>query len=298
MLLSSPSHPIMSVHHLATLFLGRLKNEALDVIKVLGDPVTKHQLALLRNTLDSARFACEEAWSEVGRSDRASYQTDADHALEEASDVYNSTVRLLAHRAANPAAGDQPRPSPPPSAKPPPAPPPSTPPCWLCAAPHAIESCPTFLGMSLPERSATVARVGVCWRCLQLTIPRHRSIACPSSVGCDVCAKAHHVLVHGAPTAFPAAEQQAEKQVSNTTPPVIISVILEELPHNPSSVTITELIEDREPQPYRQAAPQRVDRAERTVPQSSVAPGARAARILAVHAKVGLLALTAPPQHE
>ena len=166
----------MSVHHLATRFLARLKDEALDVIRVLGKPVTEHQLALQQNTLDSAFWACEEAWIEVGRSDRAAYQADADQALEEAADVYQSTVRLLAHRAGNPAAGDQPRPSPSPSAQSPPAPPPLTPPCWLCAAPHTLESCPTFLGMSLPKRSATVARVGVCWRCLQLTIPRHRGM--------------------------------------------------------------------------------------------------------------------------
>ena len=166
----------MSVHHLATRFLARLKDEALDVIRVLGKPVTEHQLALQQNTLDSAFWACEEAWIEVGRSDRAAYQADADQALEEAADVYQSTVRLLAHRAGNPAAGDQPRPSPSPSAQSPPASPPLTPPCWLCAAPHTIESCPTFLGMSLPKRSATVARVGVCWRCLQLTIPRHRGM--------------------------------------------------------------------------------------------------------------------------
>ena len=199
---------------------------------------------LQRTTLDSAFWACEEAWVEVARSDRAAYQADAEQALEEAADVYHSTVQLLDHRAANQAAGDKPGPS-----QSPPAPPSSTPPCWLCAAPHPIESCPTFLGMTLPERSAMIAKAGVCWRCLQLTAPRHRSLNCPSTLGCSVCSKAHHVLVHGAPTAFPAAEKQAERQLSATTPPVIISVVLEELPDNLSSVTITELIEDREPQP-------------------------------------------------
>ena len=154
---------------------------------------------------------------------------------------------------------------------------------------------PGVPGMTLPERSAMIAKAGVCWRFLQMTAPRHRSLNCPSTLGCSVCSKAHHVLVHGAPTAFPAAEQQAERQVSDNTPPVIVSVILEELPDNLSSVVITELIEDRDPQTYRWAVP---DRAEQTVPQPPGAPETRAARLLAARAKAGLLALPAPPKAE
>ena len=279
----------MSITRLATRFLDRLRKEAMDIVAALSDAVSQEDLEALHTRLEIRFGVCREAWEEVGESDRPAYKIDANQALEEAHEIYANVFRLLNHREANPAVDDQVSSAEPAASSTP------TPPCWLCAAPHSIESCPTFLEMTLPERAAIVAKAGVCWRCLQLTAPRHRSLNCPSTMGCSVCSKAHHVLVHGAPAAFPAAEQQPERQVSDNTPPVIVSVIVEELPDNPSSVVITELIEDREPQTYRWAAP---DRAEQTVSQPPGAPGARAARLLAIRAKAGLLALTAPPKVE
>lgn len=65
--------------------------------------------------------------------------------------------------------------------------------CPVCAAHHYLRDCPTFLGMNVSERLATVKNIKMCFNCL---ITGHMLYQCTNKINCRYCNKRHHSLLH------------------------------------------------------------------------------------------------------
>ena len=69
------------------------------------------------------------------------------------------------------------------------------PPCPLCQQGHPMFYCPTFLGMSVPDRRDKTMSLKCCLNCLK---PHHQARECNSSYRCkeNGCGKKHNSLLH------------------------------------------------------------------------------------------------------
>lgn len=65
--------------------------------------------------------------------------------------------------------------------------------CLLCKSPkHKLNNCNEFLSIPVPERSAQIKRLKLCFNCLH---PGHNQVNCKYGK-CSKCGKKHHTLLH------------------------------------------------------------------------------------------------------
>ena len=86
---------------------------------------------------------------------------------------------------------------------------------------HKLQNCPTFKGLSVPERLERVKEHGLCFRCFG----RHWANKCRSTKQCGIngCSKLHNELLHrpasdnGNPTSPPYPSSPPEQQIPTET---------------------------------------------------------------------------------
>lgn len=308
----------MSMLNLANTFSERFSRAVMNGIAVLGDSVTERQLQQLQIRLKAKFDVCCLVWEKVKKSDGVAHNDTAQTALDMVTVDFVSIDRLINRRREYPIPGDRINEwlndAPPPSK-----------PCWLCAASHSIERCPSFLAMTLSERSALVAKAGVCWRCLLLTAPRHRSTCCRSTNVCSICRKTHHVLVHGAPKAFvtttrkPQTPRHHPKSCHSTNGCSICLKAHHLLVQGAKKTskaasrkrqsastdfkraivvpTIVSTIVEETPQRASTVTITEITDDDAQKPQPQPTPGRRIARIIAIYSRAGLLVSSVPSLH-
>ena len=72
--------------------------------------------------------------------------------------------------------------------------------CVCCSAPHFVENCRTFKGLSAADRADIARRCGLCYSCLD---QGHTTSSCVRKKSCATCKNNHHDLMHEWLTANP-----------------------------------------------------------------------------------------------
>jgi len=67
--------------------------------------------------------------------------------------------------------------------------------CLMCNHPHKLNDCPSFVSLSVDERTTYCKNNDVCFKCLGAG---HRAVSCASRAGCSLCGESHHGALHGA----------------------------------------------------------------------------------------------------
>ena len=65
--------------------------------------------------------------------------------------------------------------------------------CVCCAAPHFVENCRVFKGLSAADRADVARRSGLCYSCLD---QGHTTSTCTRKKSCATCKRDHHDLMH------------------------------------------------------------------------------------------------------
>ncbi|XP_065356196.1 uncharacterized protein LOC135950589 [Calliphora vicina] len=87
--------------------------------------------------------------------------------------------------------------------------------CTLCELSHPLRLCPTFLKMTVEERSDVVKREKRCFNCLATS---HSIKQCQSQYVCTLCKKKHNSLLHRSDTPNTPAQKQPSHLTATTTP--------------------------------------------------------------------------------
>ena len=69
--------------------------------------------------------------------------------------------------------------------------------CPICESQHDIADCSTILEQSVEDRSKTIYKKRLCYRCLEGISKEHNAKSCSNRRQCEVCNGRHPTILHG-----------------------------------------------------------------------------------------------------